>query len=251
MTPSRLVLCCFGSALVALVLNAGAFAADENQCVACHEIEVLPISLGHSFDDWRSSAHGRGGVGCEKCHGGDASAEDADAAHRGVLPAAERGSLVHPMRIPGTCGVCHPKELAAFDATAHARQLKKEGAGATCSTCHGAMATSLPSPGELSARCAVCHEKPLEARAALALLASAKLSLRRVHRTLQGVRVKHPEWYRQGLARFHELERSFRTIELEWHTFETRKVLQDSKDLLTLAEALQAEARIVERRPAE
>jgi hypothetical protein len=245
------VLLNLGAALALSLVAVAARAKDDNQCVACHAVEVLPISLGHSFDDWRSSAHGRGGVGCERCHGGDASASDAKTAHRGVLPAAETGSLVHPTRIPATCGVCHTKELAAFDGTAHARQLKKQGAGATCSTCHGAMATSLPSPGELSSRCAVCHEKPLEARAALAVLASAKLGLQRTYRSLQAVQAKHPEWYGQAVERFHGLERSFREIELEWHTFETRKVLQQSKDVLKLAEALSEEAGIVARRPAE
>lgn len=240
-----------GILAVLLLLGSPALADEKDQCVACHETDVLPISLGHSFEDWRGSAHARGGVGCEKCHGGDPKATEAEVAHRGVLPASESGSLVSPARLPATCGTCHAKELAAFDATVHARQLKNNGRGATCSTCHGAMATSLPSPGELSVRCSTCHEKPVEARAALAVLASAKVQLQRTYRTLQGMQAKYPGWYREAIERFHGLEHTYRGIELEWHAFETRKVVQDSSDVLKLAEALEQEAAIVAKRPAE
>jgi hypothetical protein len=240
-----------GSVISALLLAAGAHAEDVDHCVECHGSENLPISLGHSFDDWRASAHGRGGVGCEKCHGGDPSASDPEVAHRGVLPAAESGSLVNPVRLPATCGSCHAKEFAAFEDTVHARELKQHGRGATCTTCHGAMATSLPSPSELSARCGACHQKPVEARAALAVLASAKLRLRQAYRIVQETRSAHPEWYQGALERFHDLEREYRQIQLEWHAFETRKVLQNSEDVLKLAKALEEEAGIVMKRPAE
>ena len=248
---ARIAISCFGSLLLALLVASAASAEEANQCVACHEVEVLPISLGHSFDDWRGSAHARGGVGCEKCHGGDPEATDAEAAHRGVLPASESGSLVNPARIPSTCGSCHAKELAAFDATVHARQLKGKGQGASCSTCHGAMATSLPSPGELSLRCAVCHQKPVEAQAALVVFASSKLRMRRVHRTLESMKSSEPEWSREALQRFHDLERMYSDIELEWHRLETRKVVKHSKDLLHLTENLQEEAAIRSGRSAD
>jgi hypothetical protein len=239
------------SVLSILVLGSPALAAETNQCIACHETDVLPISLGHSFEDWRGSAHARGGVGCEKCHGGDPSAAEEEVAHRGVLPASEVGSLVNPARLPATCGTCHAKELAAFDATVHARELKTHGRGATCSTCHGAMATSLPSPAELSVRCSACHEKPVEVRAALAVLASAKIQLQRTHRTLQAMQAKHPDWYREAIERFHGFEHTYRQIQLDWHAFETRKVLEESRDVLKLAEGLEQEAGIVAKRPAE
>jgi hypothetical protein len=248
---ARIAGVCFGSLLSALFLAAAAPADESNQCIACHRAEVLPISLGHSFDDWRGSAHGRGGIGCEKCHGGNPDASDPDLAHRGVLPASESGSLVNPARIPSTCGTCHVKELAAFDSTPHARHLKSEGRGATCSTCHGAMATSLPSPHELSMRCATCHQKPVEAQAALVVFASSKLRLRRTHRTLQAMRSTHPQWTKKAMERFHDLERMHGQIEVEWHRLETRKVVKQSKDLLRLAENLQEEAQIQSERTAD
>jgi hypothetical protein len=248
---ARIATVCSASVFSALLLAFGAFAADVDQCVACHESEVLPISLGHSFEDWRGSAHARGNVGCEKCHGGDPNATDADAAHRGVLPASEAGSLVNPVRLPATCGSCHAKQLAAFDSTLHARQLKSNGTGATCSTCHGAMATSLPSPGELSLRCAVCHKKPVEVQAALAVFASSKVRMMRAHRTLEAMKSTHPKWSREALERFHELERRYLEIDLEWHKLATSKVIEHSTELLDLTKNLQEEATIRSRHPAD
>ena len=82
------------AAVLLLTLGTARGAWEGNQCVACHEAERLPISLGHTFQEWHASAHARGGVGCEKCHGGDASAADAAVAHRGVLPGSDPKSLV-------------------------------------------------------------------------------------------------------------------------------------------------------------
>lgn len=233
------------SAFLVMALATAASAGwEDNRCVTCHEIEVLPISLGHTFADWQGSAHARGGVGCEKCHGGDARAAD-DAAHRGVLPATDPASLVAPARLPSTCGACHKKELQSFESTAHARQLRERGSGATCFTCHRAMATSFPTPRELAERCAVCHDKPLEAQAALAVLATSKMQLRRTQSAMDAARAANPTWYDGALERFHTLERESRDIELSWHTFQTKQVLQDARDLLKLAKSLSDEASVM------
>lgn len=237
---------------LALVLVAGAAAqatdtpapaaAVKNQCVACHELERLPISLGHSYEDWRYSAHARGGVTCERCHGGDASAENVDAAHRGVRPASDPKSLVSAQRIGATCGGCHAEELAAYQRTVHAHQVDMMKPGATCMTCHGAMATSLPSPAELAARCAACHDKPLEAHVSLTMLAATKLRLFRLRREIGALRDADPAWHRNAQERLHELERIYRRIQLEWHTFDSPRLLKDSRDVLTLARLLGEEA---------
>lgn len=238
--------------VVVLALAAPAWGAwEQNQCVKCHEAETLPITLGHSFADWRASVHANGGVGCEKCHGGDAAATTMEAAHRGVLPAADRKSMVHPTRLPETCGGCHPKELQAFEGTVHAKQLRKATGGATCFTCHEAMATSLPTPRELGARCAVCHDKPLEAQAALAVLVSAKTQLYRTRRAVEAAKTANPAWYEVAVGRFHDLERDYRGVQVKWHTFATRDVLRDSRDVLKLSQALAEEAGVKIRHGAE
>ena len=221
---------------------------EQNTCVQCHQREVLPITLGHSFPDWRASVHARGGVGCEKCHGGDAAAPTAEVAHRGVLPATDPASMVHPTRLPATCGNCHEKELAAFRGTVHARELSEKGAGATCFTCHEAMATSLPTGRELNARCNACHDKPVEVQTALSMVAMTKTKLYRTRRAMDGARAANPTWHERALERFHELERDYRAAQLKWHTFQTKEVLQDTRDLLKLADALSEEAEVMARR---
>jgi formate-dependent nitrite reductase cytochrome c552 subunit len=232
--------------IVALVAPAQA-AWEGNHCVSCHESEKLPISLGHSFEEWSASAHARGGVGCEKCHGGDPTASDAAVAHRGVLPASEAGSLVSAQHLPQTCGACHAQQLQAYASTVHARQVAEHGRGATCFTCHGSMATSLPSPAELSARCGVCHKKPVQAQAALAVLATAKIRLYRMNRILETAKAADPAWHADAEHRFHDLERTYRDIVLKWHTFAMDAVLRDTRDLLKLTKLLDEETAVKSR----
>ena len=214
---------------------------DDNQCVACHEAERLPISLGHSFGEWRASEHARSGVACEKCHGGDPAAKDEEAAHRGVLPASDPASLVSPRRIAATCGGCHEKEYKAYAGTVHARQVEQAGEGATCYTCHGSMATSLPSPMELNARCSVCHKKPIQAQVALAMLASTKMQLHRTHRNLDKAKASDPDWASDAQRRFRELEERYRDLEPAWHVFDVDTVVEQSRALAKLAKLLDEE----------
>jgi hypothetical protein len=221
---------------------------ENNQCVKCHETEILPITLGHSFADWRASAHAHGGVGCEKCHGGDPRSTQAEKAHAGVRPSTDPQSLVHPTHLPETCGACHRAELDAFQGTVHARQLREKGSGATCFTCHGAMATSLPTPRELTARCAVCHDKPVEAHSALVVLAMAKARLYRARRAMDEAKTADPSWHAAALGRFHDLERDYHAIQVQWHVFGMKETLESSRDLIKLAEALTDEAEVKTRR---
>jgi hypothetical protein len=217
---------------------------EANQCVACHQVEQLPISLGHSMSEWRASAHARGGVGCEKCHGGDASAHDATAAHVGVLPAADAASKVSVHNLAGMCGSCHKEQYEAYKTTVHAKEIKKNGDAATCVTCHGAMATTLPSPAELSARCTTCHDRPVEARSALSWLAAAKIQLLRTQRDLAVTATTEPAWHTDAMTRFHDMEHSYKAIALKWHTFKLESTVHDSRDLLSLAKLLDEEARL-------
>lgn len=235
-------------ALVPLLVTVVRGGWEQNTCVQCHQREVLPITLGHTFTDWRASIHARDGVGCEKCHGGDPTASDAAQAHRGVLPASNPESSVHPTRLPATCGSCHKMEFEAFKGTVHARQLAEKGTGATCFTCHDAMATTLPTPRELNARCTVCHDRPHEAQTALTMVAMTKTKLWRTRKALDTARTANPAWHERSIGRFHELEREYRTIQHKWHTFHTAEVLQETRDLLKLTDALEEETDVMIRR---
>ena len=219
-------------------------AATENQCVACHEAEQLPISLGHSFDEWRGSAHGRSGVGCEKCHGGDPRAKDVATAHAGVLPAHDPKSLVSTRNLARTCGGCHQPEYDAYAKTVHAKEVAEKGQGATCYTCHGSMATTLPSASVLSTRCAECHKKSMSAMAALLILSTDRIQLWRTSRTLDEAASVDPQWHGDAVQRLHAMEHDLKSIELTWHTFDLEKVLTQGQDLLKLVKLLDEEAKV-------
>ncbi len=234
---------------VAVLLGIARVATAEvtepaNQCVACHQVEELSISLGHSMSEWRASPHARSGVACEKCHGGNPSAREAKAAHEGVLPSSDPASKVSPQNVAATCGSCHEEEWKSFRTTIHAKEITKEGDAATCLTCHGSMATSYPSPRELSSRCTVCHERPVEARSALSWLSAAKTQLLRTHRTLDDAKAVAPDWHEEAVKRFHDMEKILLAISLEWHTFDMEASIKHSRDLLSLGKLLDEEARL-------
>jgi len=111
--------------LIAAAQATGVETGSEDHCVSCHDSDQLPIALGHSVGEWRVSPHAGAAVGCEKCHGGDPSSALADVAHRGVLPASDPKSLVHPRNLATTCGTCHAKERAAYAATVHGAQVEE------------------------------------------------------------------------------------------------------------------------------
>jgi hypothetical protein len=233
--------------VAALVLPAAAAGPPEdtsNQCVACHQVEQLPITLGHSMGEWKASAHAREGVACEKCHGGDPTAKDQEAAHKGVLPSSDPASKTSSRNVAATCGGCHDKQYKAYEGTRHAKEFREDTVAATCVTCHGAMATSLPSPSEITSRCIVCHDKPVEARAALSWLVGAKIQLFKTRRSLEAAKAVVPEWEADAMKRFHAMEKDYQAIMIDWHKFELQSSLHDSRDILNLAKLLDEEARL-------
>jgi hypothetical protein len=113
------------------------------------------------------------------------------------------------------------------------------------------MASSLPSPVELDTRCETCHKKPVEAKKALAVLANAKVQLYKAREAVAALKNSNPTWYASGLERFHEIERSFDSVAVTWHTFDMAGVRKQCHDILTLTKALVDEAEIQARRRAE
>jgi len=217
---------------------------ESNQCVSCHQVEELPISLGHSMSEWAASSHARSGVGCEKCHGGNASVADVERAHDGVLQSSDPKSLVNPKNLSATCGGCHREQYDAYAETVHAKQVEGEGEGATCLTCHGSMAISYPSRQELKARCAACHDRPVQAQSAVTWLAAAKRHLRRARRAIDQAESIAPEWYAGAVKRLHAMEKDLSVIELDWHKFDMEASIKRSRDLLGLAKLLEEESHL-------
>ena len=137
-----------------------------SRCVSCHVANPRTVPMATHLAEWRASAHGRRGIGCEHCHGGDPLEEQPVYAHRGVLGAAHPNSMVHAENLVRTCAPCHLRNAQAFRTSLHHTLVQAgERRAPTCITCHGAMNTRVPSPATLEARCAACHP-PASARGA-------------------------------------------------------------------------------------
>jgi hypothetical protein len=150
-----------GGLLLAAVLGARAAHAqgtrNASRCVECHARLPDRTGAGHGFTAWRGSPHAAAGVACEACHGGDPSASDAAAAHRGVASSSDTASSVFFVRIPDTCGRCHASEAGYFRSSMHFARLRSDGHGPNCVTCHGSMATTVLTPERVLATCSACH----------------------------------------------------------------------------------------------
>ena len=63
---------------------------------------------------------------CNDCHGSHA-----------IKPHTDPSSTISPVNIPATCGKCHEKVRSSFEASTHAKEIRKGNAGApSCATCH-------------------------------------------------------------------------------------------------------------------
>lgn len=158
--PSLFVFC-------ATVLAVGALApasAQQSRCADCHFATRVPaLAIGPRdaevhLRDWDLSAHSSAGVGCERCHGGDATTFEPVVAHRGILRWSNPASPVSRVNIPRTCGACHAGPLVAFQKSRHFALLQGQNPVVpTCTTCHGAAGENRPSPKALERECASCH----------------------------------------------------------------------------------------------
>jgi hypothetical protein len=132
--------------------------AQTSTCADCHFANFQSDPFPEHTRDWESSAHGRSSVGCETCHGGDATTFEAFLAHRGILTSRNPASDTHRSNLPRTCGKCHAGPFVAFQSSRHFDMLREgRGEGPTCSTCHGAVAARLLSPRALEKQCENCH----------------------------------------------------------------------------------------------
>ena len=130
---------------------------SQSRCADCHFANPLAPAAGH-LSDWDRSAHSRNNVGCERCHGGDATTFESVLAHRGILNSANPASPVNARNLPVTCGTCHAGPFVAFRKSQHFALLEKGDVRIpVCSTCHGAAGFRRPSARMLEAQCRQCH----------------------------------------------------------------------------------------------
>ena len=149
---------------------------QPSTCITCHQEE---IDEDHTklVGEYLNDVHAKRGVGCEGCHGGDPTAEEAeDAMDEGA------GYTGTPARhqIPAMCGRCHadPNYMRGFNPniptdqyskyliSGHGKRLTKnqDPKVAVCTSCHGThgiLAPNDPSSSVYSLNiphtCAKCH----------------------------------------------------------------------------------------------
>lgn len=149
----KAALFCLGFVLV-LALPA---LAQQSRCADCHFARPDAPYPEH-LADWDHSAHGRNNVGCEKCHGGNATTFETFFAHREILNSTNPASPVNRQNVPKTCGSCHAGPFVEFQSSQHFASLEKGDTRVpVCTTCHGAAGFNRPSAKALESKCAQCH----------------------------------------------------------------------------------------------
>lgn len=178
-----------GAAVALLVLlAAGGASADANRCAECHFASFPHVPAPDALVKWDQSAHAKHAVGCDACHGGNPTTYQPLEAHRGVLNSRQPLSTVNRRNLALTCAPCHAAVVAAFEVSGHAGSSATEHVP-SCTTCHGPMATVVPSPARLESTCGGCHRQGT-AGATYPILARDRLdSLRAIEQTLSRLEI--------------------------------------------------------------
>ncbi len=111
----------------------------KNYCISCHDDQ---------WQDIKASIHGKEGITCERCHGGDATQKD-----KALAKAPGTGYIGVPdkLQIAQICGTCHSNvefmnfygiptdQLARYKTSMHGKRLfnGKDTHAAVCDDCHG------------------------------------------------------------------------------------------------------------------
>jgi len=128
--------------------------AGESSCLACHRKESG--RPGKIVQIHEGSTHGKLGVECNGCHGGDSNEMDKSKAHAGTDAAPFIGKP-DPLATLAMCGRCHTQPLALFKTSRHF-QAQRGVPRLDCAECHGAHSVGAPPASfSFSAFCAGCH----------------------------------------------------------------------------------------------
>lgn len=215
------------TAALAVLILAGVSARAADSCIDCHRRAVLPLDREHDYAQWEKSAHGKAGVSCHGCHGGDPTRTGPNA-HKGLLPSSDPASPIYFSKVPETCGTCHAEELQAFRKSAHHKELMRSGKGPNCVTCHGSMANEILTPKQLETTCSLCHRKPMGARPALMALNNASAAVERLGAQVLRSSADSPETKETHA----QLARERAELLRDWHTFALKGALEKAQ-LLT------------------
>jgi hypothetical protein len=170
--------------------------AQRSLCADCHFANTDAPDRDH-LDAWSVSAHGRAGVGCDRCHGGDPTTLERFQAHQDVRRSSNPSSPVFRANLPRTCGRCHTGPYVQFQQSQHFALLNEgDRRGPTCTTCHGSVAARLASPRSIEQRCEQCHGpngrepregRSMEARVMLEGIGDVRESLKAASRLIDRV----------------------------------------------------------------
>lgn len=190
MTARRASAVIVSAAFAALFLCSPASAQLRSLCADCHFANSGQPNPMH-LQEWDLSAHGRAGVGCESCHGGNPDTVESFLAHQSIVRGGGLDSPVNRRNLPVTCGKCHTGPFTEFQTSKHYLLLRNgAGQGPTCSTCHGNVAAHLFSPKSLEGECNSCHGRGKK-QERIEYAANARLLLQRTRDTramLDGVK---------------------------------------------------------------
>jgi cytochrome b subunit of formate dehydrogenase len=173
-----------GGRAIAQPQTASGSPTSQTTCATCHGLSELwegdNRRLFVNVDQLANDVHGKHGVTCNNCHGGNPDSKSVPQAHSTEVAGANtharpfKPALSQPNRtwehlnaIVQVCGNCHPQAAKTYGASVHGHALQESGlvVTAVCTDCHGAHGidpTSDPrsplNPKNVSETCAKCHQ---------------------------------------------------------------------------------------------
>ncbi len=146
---------------------------DTNQCLECHK--AVNDRQAAITTAWQDSVHGKGGITCADCHGGDPTSD-----RMGIAMDRTKGFIGKPSRdqTVGLCGSCHadPERMRSYNlptdqyskywTSVHGQRLAaaQDTQVAICIDCHGSHdikkasdPTAAVYPLNVPALCSSCH----------------------------------------------------------------------------------------------
>jgi hypothetical protein len=131
-------------------ISAPVTAQNEGSCIACHRQQK--DNAGQVVPIHQTSTHGRVGVSCDGCHGGDPSRSEKTKAHADHFIARPDTNATLEM-----CGRCHRQPLEFFKGSRHVAP-GPNAARLDCVECHGVHAIGAASESfRWPQFCAGCH----------------------------------------------------------------------------------------------
>ena len=131
-------------------------ARDVSCSLECHA-DILDKIAKSNYQQWTKSKHAMFNVTCDRCHGGNSSADIKEDAHTGVRRASDSNSSVFYRNVPETCGKCHIEQLNQFKKSEHYQKLKALEQAPTCDTCHLPHGFKVLNISEFHTLCDNCH----------------------------------------------------------------------------------------------